>query len=269
MPQDGSLESAWGHPGNLCATLTHYPGAGHYPLHAHDHLQVSFVLAGDFVEELEGREYSARAGGRGHKPAGARHRDSWGKQGVLIFTLRLWDPGEQWEAGWSSGAPPGAVAPLVRIFAQEAAPGRREEAAADLLADTLALDLAGGDPPPWLERARASIHDAPGLLHIAEAASEGGVDPTHLGRMFRRFYGMPPSIYRRRVQLGRAACALGRTQLPLAQVAVEAGFYDQAHLSRVMQTEIGLTPAQARALLKGTDPYNTRSRESLRRLAKL
>jgi AraC-like DNA-binding protein len=263
------LERAWGPPGGLAATLTHYPGAGHHPRHAHDHLQVSFVLAGDFVEELEGREYSAYAGARGHKPPGARHRDSWGEQGVLIFTLRLWAPEEQWEPGWTASGPPGSIAPLVRIFAQEAAPGRREEAAADLLAGTAPVQLATGVPPPWLERARASIHDAPERLHISEAASEGGVNLTHLSRMFRRFYGMPPSIYRRRVLLGRAACALGRSRLPLAQVAVEAGFYDQAHLSRVMQTEIGLTPGQARALLTGTDLYNTGRQASLRRLAKL
>lgn len=269
MPQDGSLERAWSRPGGLAATLTHYPGAGHQPLHSHDHLQVSFVLAGHLVEELEGREHFACAGARGHKPPGARHRDSWGEQGVLIFTLRQWDTKEQWEPGWTAGDRPGSVAPLVRMFAQESAPGRREEAAADLLAATLPFDTPRGDPPAWLERARASIHDAPELLHIAEAANEGGVNVTHLSRMFRRFYGMPPSIYRRRVLLGRAACALGRSQLPLAQVAVEAGFYDQAHLSRVMQTEIGLTPARARALLTGTDPSNTRSGKSLRQLSKL
>ena len=263
------MERAWGAPGGLAATLTHYPGAGKHPLHSHDHLQVSFVLAGDLVEELEGREHLACAGARGHKPAGARHRDSWGDQGVLIFTLRLWDPEEQWEPRWTMGGRLGSVAPLVRIFAQEAAPDRREEAAADLLSGTLPVELPRGSPPAWLERARASIHDAPELLRIAEAASEGGVNVTHLSRMFRRFYGMPPSIYRRRVLLGRAACALGRSQVPLAHVAVKAGFYDQAHLSRVMRTEIGLTPAQARALLTEPDLYNTGPRASLRRLAKL
>jgi AraC-like DNA-binding protein len=86
--------------------------------------------------------------------------------------------------------------------------------------------------------------------------------------MFKRFYGMAPSVYRRRVLLGRAACALARSHLPLAQVAAESGFYDQAHLSRVMRSEIGLTPAEARALLQGSDPYNTK-RAALRELTKL
>ncbi len=268
MRRDGSLERVWGRSGAIAATLTHYPGAGHHPLHAHGHLQLSFVLAGDLVEELEGREYFACAGGRGHKPAGARHRDSWGPQGVLIFTLRLWGTDERLEPGWTAATPPGGVAPLIRIFAQEPDPGRREEAAADLLAGTLPLEVPGRAPPAWLERARASIHDAPELLQIGAAASEGGVDPTHLTRMFRRFYGVPPSVYRRRVLLGRAACALARSHLPLAQVAAQSGFYDQAHLTRVMRAETGLTPGQARALLHGPDSYNTR-RSALRQLTKL
>lgn len=261
------MERAWGRPGGIAATLTHYPAAGQHPLHAHDHLQVSFVLAGDFVEELEGREYFACAGGRGYKPAGTRHRDSWGQQGVLIFTLRIWGAEERWEPGWTAACPRRDLARLIRIFAQEADTGRREEAVADLLAGTLPLNVTGRAPPAWLERARASIHDAPEFMHIAAAASEGGVDPTHLSRMFRRFYGMPPSIYRRRVLLGRAACALARSHVPLAQVAAETGFYDQAHLTRVMRAEIGLTPAEARALLQRPDTYNTRQ-AGLRHLTK-
>jgi AraC-like DNA-binding protein len=262
------LERAWRCPGGLGATLTHYPGAGNHPLHAHDHLQVSFLLAGELIEEVEGREHFACAGGRGHKPAGARHRDSWGPQGVLMFTLRLWAPQELWEPGWIAGGTPAGIASLVRIFAQEVDPGRREEAATDLLAGVPHATCARGDPPPWLERARESIHDAPQLLHIGQAAGEGGVNPAHLSRMFRRFYGMPPSIYRRRVLLARAASALVRSNVPLAQVAVQAGFFDQAHLSRVMRAEIGLTPGQARALLTGADPYNTNRRAALRELAK-
>jgi AraC family transcriptional regulator len=262
------LERAWRCPGGLAATLTHYPGAGTHPLHVHDHLQVSFLLAGEMIEEVEGREHFACAGGRGHKPAGARHRDSWGHQGVLMFTLRLWGPQERWEPGWVAGGTPAGIASLVRIFAQEVDSGRREEAATDLLAGVPLSTSATGDPPAWLERARAAIHDAPKLLQISEAAGEGGVNPTHLSRMFRRFYGMPPSIYRRRVLLARAASALVRSQAPLAQVAVQAGFFDQAHLSRVMRAETGLTPAQARAVLTGTDPYNTSMRASLLGLAK-
>ncbi len=268
MPLDGSLERAWGFQGGLAATLTHYPSAGHHPLHAHDHLQVSFVLAGEFVEELEGREYFACAGGRGYKPAGTRHQDSWGSDGVLIFTLRLWASQEQWEPGWTAACPPRDLPGLIRIFAQEADPGRREEAAADLLVATLPLDGVERAPPAWLERARAAIHDAPEHISIAAAASEGGVDPTHLSRMFRRFYAMPPSIYRRRVLLGRAACALARSHLPLARVAAETGFYDQAHLTRVMRSETGLTPAEARALLQTPNTYNTRG-AALRELTKL
>jgi hypothetical protein len=34
--RDGSIERAWSLPGALAATLTHFPGDGHHPVHAHD-----------------------------------------------------------------------------------------------------------------------------------------------------------------------------------------------------------------------------------------
>jgi AraC family transcriptional regulator len=255
MAQELSLQRAWTCPNGLGATLTHYPAAGRHFLHFHDHLQVSFVLAGWLSEELEGREHVAGGLSRGHKPAGARHSDAWGDEGVLVFTLRLGESlaaaaGLDAEPGWTSLSGPGDVGALVRSFAEGGDPAAREEAAMDLLACDREAEPVRAEPPLWLRRARDAIHDAPEALGIDQAAREAGVHRAHLSRLFRRHYGVPPSVYRRRLLLCRAAAALVRSEAPLAQVAAEAGFCDQSHLSRAMRADTGLTPALARRLLR-------------------
>src|SRR3954463_8321451 len=121
MVSDGSLERAWTCPSGLAATLTHYPGAGSQPRHAHDHLQISFVLAGLMRERLEGRDYEACTVSRGCKPAGAAPSDAWGGDGVLVFSLRLRAGlaaglGLDGEApGWSPAAEPRRISALVRL----------------------------------------------------------------------------------------------------------------------------------------------------------
>jgi AraC family transcriptional regulator len=252
--QDGSLERAWTGPGGLRATLTHYRAAERHAAHAHGHHQVSFVLAGELVERLEGKDHVARSYWRGHKPAGARHSDEWGADGVLVFTLNLDDGFAAGaclsaEPGWHAVEEPGTVRSLVRLIASGPGAEIRREAALDLLGADARPASPAGAVPHWLARVRDSIHDSPEVLAIEAAAREAGVHRSQLARMFRRHYGVPPSVYRRRLLLARAADALARSPTPLAQVAADAGFCDQSHLSRALRSETGLTPAQLRRLL--------------------
>lgn len=69
-----------------------------------------------------------------------------------------------------------------------------------------------------------------------------GTDRFTIARQFRRAFGTSPDRYRtmRRVALARTCLESG---LPLAQVAAEAGFADQSHMTRQFKRAYGLTPA--------------------------
>lgn len=77
---------------------------------------------------------------------------------------------------------------------------------------------------------------------LIEAAQQLGAHPNHLVRAFSRAYGIPPHRYvvGRRVDLARHLLLRGRTP---AQAAAEAGFHDQAHLTRHFRRTLGTTPA--------------------------
>lgn len=70
-----------------------------------------------------------------------------------------------------------------------------------------------------------------------------GRHPTHLARSFRATFGLPPHAYvtGRRVDHARRLLVAG---MPAADVAVAAGFHDQAHLTRTFRRHVGTTPAR-------------------------
>jgi AraC-like DNA-binding protein len=70
-----------------------------------------------------------------------------------------------------------------------------------------------------------------------------GLSAFHLCRVFRDSVGMPPHSYQTQVRVRRAKSLL-RAGLPITQVAAEAGFYDQAHLTRHFKRIVGLTPGR-------------------------
>ena len=245
----------WRCTGGLSATLSHYPGSGCQDRHHHDHTQISFLLGGELAERLDGRDYRLTGIARGNKPAGAPHADLWGPTGALLFTLRLRDCAATSEVsvgepGWAPVADVRLVPRLVRLFIDAGDARVREEAALDLIAVSPGQAIEDRDPPLWLARTRQAIEDAPELLSIEEAAREAGVHRVQLSRMFQLFYRLPPSLFRRRVLVGRAIGRLVRSGDPLGGIAVEAGFADQAHFTRCLRQETGLTPARLRALFR-------------------
>jgi AraC family transcriptional regulator len=101
--------------------------------------------------------------------------------------------------------------------------------------------------PAWLLDARDLLHD--GLAHtlrIADIAAAVGVHPIHLARAFRSSFGVSPAAYLRRARLERALAALADNRRSIAEIALDCGFSDQSHFTRVFRRHTGLTPARYR-----------------------
>ncbi len=78
---------------------------------------------------------------------------------------------------------------------------------------------------------------------LPDLARCAGLSPFHLCRVFRAAVGMPPHAYQTQVRVRRAKSLL-RAGVPPAQAAAEAGFYDQAHMTRHFKRIVGLTPGR-------------------------
>ena len=125
------------------------------------------------------------------------------------------------------------------------------EARLALVADRLRAHL-GGHPPDALERhpGRLAV-DLRDLLDerlferttLAQAGRDLGVSPSHLVHCFTGTFGIAPHRYvtARRIDTARKRLLDGE---PIALVAAEVGFYDQAHFTRQFKRHVGTPPGR-------------------------
>jgi AraC-like DNA-binding protein len=99
-----------------------------------------------------------------------------------------------------------------------------------------------------VERARQFLDaERTRVVLSSELAAIAGLTRYELARQFKRQLGTSPHRYLLMRRLGLARQLIDG-QLPLAAVATEVGFADQAHLTRMFKAAFGLTPARYRAL---------------------
>src|SRR5690349_4209598 len=87
-------------------------------------------------------------------------------------------------------------------------------------------------------------------LTITELAAEARVHPVHLCREFRRRIGSTVGVYLRQLRVDYACSELIRTDRSIAEIALEAGFSSQAHLSTTFRRSVNLSPKAYRGLAK-------------------
>ena len=91
------------------------------------------------------------------------------------------------------------------------------------------------------------------MIRSSELEEVTGLTRYELARQFRSAFGTSPYRYSLMRRLDCARAQLLRTR-SLADVALAAGFADQAHLSRMFKDTFGVTPARYRALEASRTP---------------
>ena len=84
-------------------------------------------------------------------------------------------------------------------------------------------------------------------IHIDELADAVGLSVFHFAKLFKRITGSSPHQYILHTRLERATELLRNTQLSLNEIALQAGFADQSHLTNVFRRINGVTPSRFRS----------------------
>lgn len=228
-----------------------------YPMHAHDDWTVLLIDRGDVAYALDRGRHHALPDTVTVLPPGVPHDGRSATRGVGFRKRVLY-----FESGWLPASAPSAAAARPTVDApavlrtvrsihralDDPADSLEAEHAALMLHDRLAERFSHAVSPladiPLALRLRdlleARVHEP---FTIAEAAAQLGAHPSHLTRSFTRAYGMPPHRYliSRRVDHARRLLIDGAR---IADAAVDAGFHDQAHLTRHFRKILGATPAR-------------------------
>ncbi|WP_308206321.1 AraC family transcriptional regulator [Arthrobacter zhaoxinii] len=118
---------------------------------------------------------------------------------------------------------------------------RAAETAAEWLDARVPVPTAEADAANRLEDLISSDRE---LTRVDQAAQRLGVSVRTLQRLARRFVGLPPLAMIRRYRLQEAAERLrGNSGISIADVAVDLGYADHAHLTNAFREVLGFTPS--------------------------
>jgi len=80
-------------------------------------------------------------------------------------------------------------------------------------------------------------------IRLAELADLTGLSQAYVCSAFKAATGLPPHKWQMRARVDKAKALLQSRETSLAEAAVDLGFSDQAHLTRVFRQVVGTTPA--------------------------
>jgi transcriptional regulator GlxA family with amidase domain len=89
----------------------------------------------------------------------------------------------------------------------------------------------------------ARIVDSGGLVAVDRLASDAGISSRQLERRFLREVGLGPKMLGRIIRFQQVFRAVEQCNSAWAEVAIECGYYDQAHLIRDFNQFARQTPA--------------------------
>ena len=133
-------------------------------------------------------------------------------------------------------------APSRLIEAVANAPDRRTRLLA--IEEGLGRWLRSTEPEPILAAALDTLLASGGMVSVVRLAGLAGRSPRHLRRVFRERVGVGPKLFCRIIRFKGALHTLRhRPQPDLLQVALEAGYYDQAHFIHDFDRFYGSSPS--------------------------
>jgi AraC family transcriptional regulator len=227
--------------------------------HRHEFPALTFVLRGGFSEDFgRGRTHECSVMSLLAKPSDAVHSNLYSNVGARSFILECTTENELFR-GLERSLPRLARARLAPMLLRAYDAFRTSAPEQRVLAEECALELAwDADPvrdwrtnerPSWLPRVMDAVRDsALRQLSLTSLAAQVAVHPIYLARVFRRHNGHSIGEYmtQRRVRLAMSRLAMSSD--PISRIAIDCGFADQPHLTRVFRREVGVPPARFRRL---------------------
>jgi AraC-like DNA-binding protein len=105
----------------------------------------------------------------------------------------------------------------------------------------------GGLAPGALRRVREYIRERLAeRIELRDLAGVAGLSDCHFARSFRQSVGLPPHHYVMQLRIESALALIRQSDRPLAQIALDLGFYDQSHFTRTFARLVGETPCSFR-----------------------
>jgi AraC family transcriptional regulator len=219
--------------------------------HTHERPFVSICVAGAYDERIESEAFERRGSTAAFHHPHVVESARMSSRGARVLSIELSARCAALLQDARSVVVRSAAAVLPRLIGEM----RRSDAAAPLAVEACVLEIIASMLRPmnggrrgWLDAVLRVIHDRfAESLTTAELAEMAGVHPVHLAREFRKRTNLSIGSYIRELRVRRACDDLRTTRLPIAEIALRAGFADQSHLCRWIKRYTGVSPRRLRA----------------------
>ena len=229
------------------------------PIHMDQVSRISIVLQGQVKEYACKKEVFAQSGSIVLKPGDLSHQNIFSPKGSRIVSVVFGDDliedlfgHNQIDWQWFHGLPMATTAFQV---AKELSTISTEEDLYEYTINLLAMLLPmtrgkENTPPPWLSLIKEKIQDEfKDSLRTKDLAAFADVHPVYLARIFRRHYGRSVKSYLQELRINNAIRDLSNMEKPLVDIALDAGFSDQSHLTRIFKNNLKMNPGAFRKWL--------------------
>lgn len=250
------VRQQWDH---LWLTQTQHTQCDWLPTHAHQNAYFCFVKHGHFSERFDSQVRQCKPSMLIFHPPEERHSERIESPRSMSFNIEL---DQRWLLPHAATASL-AMEPAVlqgdewqgiarRLYREFQDPDHVTPLSVQGLTLQLLVGLARSRQeskavPSWVKRVQQLIHDRMlEPLDTATLAEVAGVHPVYLVQAFRKHLGSTPGEYQRHLRLQWACEQLRRTTLPIAEIALRAGFADQSHLARHLRRRTGFSPGAFR-----------------------
>lgn len=236
------------------------------PRHAHENSYFCFVLQGVYTERYGNREVVCQPSALTFRSSGQTHEDLIHDADTRVFVLEIspqWVERLRADSLRLESAFEFYGGTLTQLCARLNREFHKTDSAAKLAIEGLALELLAaatrqpsngiGSAPPWLRQAREMvIEHFSETLKLTQIAAEVGVHPVYLATAFRQKFGVTVGEFVRRLRIEHACAELNKEDLSLSAIALQAGFADQSHFSKVFKSYVGMTPREYRTVVRGS-----------------
>jgi AraC family transcriptional regulator len=257
----GAVRHRESYRGFALTELRHERGA-RLPRHTHAQAYFSLLREGGYTEWLGRDEFEYTPRTVHFHPPGVTHRDAIAAGGASFLIVEIGDAlfRRALDLGPIAASRQdlrgGELSQLARRLERERRdPARRSP----LVIEGLVLEMLGlvagtrhadAGRPAWLAAVIERLHDEYAVrLTLEDLARDAGVHPQRLSRTFHRHARMSVGEYVQQLRVRAAESRLGDPERTLAEIALETGFADQSHLTRVFRRVTGRTPGAVRDAL--------------------
>ncbi len=243
------MESEW-----VSISAREYEPLREQPWHLHERPTFFVHLSGEQLDETPAGEWPMPSLSLTYHPARLRHRSRLGPRGARGVNIEV---SAEWLLGngvhtddlgharvLGSFAARTAALRLVRIYGPSVVPQPELD---DMLLDLIEAMVVlppGSDAgaPSWLpkveDRIAAEFRNPIGLAGLARST---GVHPVHLARVFRSRHGCSVTEHIQRLRIHAAIGQILQGDA-IGVAALDAGFADQFHFTRILKAHFGYCP---------------------------